>query len=157
MTVKKWIIAGVILAAVCFLAWFWMGRGSSEADTPSSAGTASDGVAAAVARVQRRTIANTLTISGEFKPFQDVDVHAKVAGYIKVIHVDVGDHVKEGQTLAILEVPELAAQLAGADAGARRAMEEIGRAQGDLERTKSTHAAMHSAYTRLNDAAKTQK
>ncbi len=156
MTVKKWIIAGVILAAVCFLAWFWMGRGSSEADTPSSAGTASDGVAAAVARVQRRTIANTLTISGEFKPFQDVDVHAKVAGYIKVIHVDVGDHVKEGQTLAILEVPELAAQLAGADAGARRATEEIGRAKGDLERAKSMHSAMHSAFARLNDAAKTQ-
>src|SRR4029077_19158247 len=93
---------------------------------------------------------------GEFRPFQDVDVHAKVAGYIKVIYVDVGDHVKEGQTLAILEVPELAAQLAGADAGARRSAEEIGRAKGDLQRAQSTHAAMHSAYSRLNDAARTR-
>jgi RND family efflux transporter MFP subunit len=154
MTFKKWIIAGLILAAVCFLAWTWSGRASSEADMPGSAGNGSDDVHAAVARADRRTIANTLTISGEFKPFQDVDVHAKVAGYIKVIYVDVGDHVKEGQTLAILEVPELAAQLAGADAGARRAAEEIGREKGDLERAQSTHAAMHSAYSRLKDAAK---
>jgi RND family efflux transporter MFP subunit len=156
MTVKKSIIAGVILAALCLLGWFWMSRGSSEADDPNKAVVGAGDVTAAVAVADRRAIANTLTISGEFRPFQDVDVHAKVAGYIKVIYVDVGDHVKEGQTLAILEVPELAAQLAGADAGARRAAEEIGRAKGDLQRAQSTHAAMHSAYSRLNDAAKTR-
>jgi RND family efflux transporter MFP subunit len=98
-----------------------------------------------------------LTIAGEFKPFQDVDVHAKVAGYIRTIYVDVGDHVKGGQTLAVLEIPELAAQLAGADAAVGRAKEEIGRAEGDVERARSTHAAMHSAYTRLSDAAKTRE
>jgi RND family efflux transporter MFP subunit len=157
MTMKKWIFAFAVLIGVGLLAWRWMGRDSSEADDPNHAVAGSGDMPAGVARADRRTISNTLTISGTFKPFQDVDVHAKVAGYIKVIYVDVGDHVREGQTLAILEVPELAAQLAGADAGARRAMEEIGRAQGDLERAKSTHAAMHSAYTRLNDAAKTQK
>ena len=156
MTVKKSIIAGVILAALCLLGWFWMSRGSSEADDPKKAVAGAGDVTAAVAVVDRRAITNTLTISGEFRPFQDVDVHAKVAGYIKVIYVDVGDHVKEGQTLAILEVPELAAQLAGADAGARRAAEEIGRAKGDLQRAQSTHAAMHSAYSRLNDAARTR-
>jgi len=156
MTVKKSIIAGVILAALCLLGWFWMSRGSSEADDPNKTVAGAGDVTAAVAVADRRAIANALTISGEFRPFQDVDVHAKVAGYIKVIYVDVGDHVKEGQTLAILEVPELAAQLAGADAGARRAAEEIGRAKGDLQRAQSTHAAMHSAYSRLNDAAKTR-
>jgi RND family efflux transporter MFP subunit len=157
MNAKKWIVAAIALAAVCFLAWFLVGRSSSEADAPGDAGGDSSAVPAAVAHVERRTIANTLTISGEFKPFQDVDVHAKVAGYIKKIYVDVGDHVKDGQTLAVLEIPELAAQLVGADAAARRAKEEIGRAQGDLERARSTHSAMHSAYTRLSDAAKTRE
>lgn len=157
MTTKKWILAFAVLIGLGLLAWRWMGRASSEADDPNHAVAGSGDMPAGVARADRRTISNTLTISGEFKPFQDVDVHAKVAGYIKVIYVDVGDHVRAGQTLAILEVPELAAQLAGADAGARRAMEEIGRAQGDWERAKSTHAAMHSAYARLSDAAKTQE
>ncbi len=153
MTAKKWILAGIALAAVCSLAWFWLGRSSSEADAPGNAGGDSSAVPAAVARVERRTIANALTISGEFKPFQDVDVHAKVAGYIRVINVDVGDHVKYGQTLAVLEVPELAAQLAGTDAAVRKSREEIRRAESGTERAQSAHSAAHSAYTRLKQAA----
>src|SRR5256885_16552024 len=119
-----------------------MGCGPTE---PIHALSASGETVAAVARAERHNLGNTLTIAGEFKPFQDVDVHAKVAGYIKVIHVDVGDHVRAGQTLAILEIPELAAQLAGADASVRRSKEEIRRAEGDLARAQSAHSAAHSA------------
>jgi RND family efflux transporter MFP subunit len=156
MTEKKpWIVIAILVAGA-LLAWRWIGRTSTEADDQNRSSLSAD-PSAAVARVERRSIANTLKIAGGFKPFQDVDVHAKVAGYIKAIYVDVGTHVKQGQTLAILEVPELAAQLSGADASARRASEEIGRAQGDLERAKSTHAAMHLAYKRLSDAAKTRE
>ena len=151
-----WIAAGV-LAVLVFFAWRWVQRGPTEADDQNHPLATSADTVAAVARAERHNVGNTLTIAGEFKPFQDVDVHAKVAGYIKKIYVDVGDHVKTGQTLAILEVPELAAQLAGADAAVRRATEEIGRAQGDLERAKSNHSAMHSAYARLSDAAKTRQ
>ena len=152
---KRWVVVAIVVIGA-LLAWRWYGRAPTKADDHDSTAASGD-PPAAVARVERRTIANTLKISGEFKPFQDVDVHAKVAGYIKTIYVDVGTHVKQGQTLAILEVPELAAQLAGADAAVRRANEEIGRAQGDLERAKSSHAAAHLAFKRLSDAAKTRE
>jgi len=156
MTEKKnWLFIAILVAGV-LLAWRWYGRAPTKADDHDPAAASAD-PPAAVTRVERRTIADTLKISGEFKPFQDVDVHAKVAGYIKTIFVDVGSHVKQGQTLAILEVPELTAQLAGADAAARRAQEEIGRALGDLERARSSHAAAHVAYKRLSDAAKTRE
>src|SRR5215472_5624627 len=151
---KPWVVVAVLVVGA-LAAWRWNGRSPTEAEDGNHADHSDP--PAAVARVERRTIASTLKISGEFKPFQDVDVHAKVAGYIKVISVDVGDHVKQGQTLAILEVPELAAQLAGAEAAVRRANEEIGRAQGDLERAKSAHAATHMGYQRLSDAAKTRQ
>ena len=157
MTFKRlWIIV-FALVVMALLAWRWVERTPSEADDPNHSVGDSSAVTAAVARVERHTIGDSLAIAGEFKPFQDVDVHAKVAGYIKTIYVDVGTHVKQGQTLAVLEVPELAAQLAGADAAARRANEEIGRAQGDLERARSNHSAMHLGYQRLNDAAKTRQ
>jgi RND family efflux transporter MFP subunit len=153
MTQKRLrIVVGVFLAIV-LLAWRWIGRGRTEADDENHALSTTGETVAAVAHAERHTVGNTLTIAGEFKPFQDVDVHAKVAGYIKVIHVDVGDHVKAGQTLAILEIPELAAELAGADASVRRSQEEIRRAEGDLARAKSAHSAAHSAYTRLKQAA----
>lgn len=107
----------------------------------------------AVARVTRAPISQTLVLSGEFKPFQDVDVHAKVAGYIRSIYVDVGDKVKAGQTLAVLEVPELNAQITAGNAGVRRAQDNIRRAQNEVVRDKSSHQAMHLAYDRLNKAS----
>jgi RND family efflux transporter MFP subunit len=153
MTRKKWILAAVFLVAVSWITWRWFGRSTMEADDPDHSVATSAVAPAAVARVERHAIGNTLTIAGEFKAFQDVDVHAKVAGFIRKIYVDVGDHVKEGQTLAELEVPELAAQLSGADAAVRAAQEQIRRAQGGLQRVQSSHAAAHSAYARLKQAA----
>ncbi|HXX99770.1 MAG TPA: efflux RND transporter periplasmic adaptor subunit [Candidatus Limnocylindrales bacterium] len=148
---RKLVIAGsVILAAL--LIWGVFRHAKTEADDGHDA-AGHDEPVAAVARVQRGKIENSLTISGEFKPFQEVDVHAKVAGYIRTIYVDVGDHVKTGQMLAVLEIPELAAELAGADAAVRRAQEEIHRAQGDVERAKSAHVAAHAMYERLNQAS----
>lgn len=151
MTKRNLLIAVILLLGVGLLGWRWLERNPAEADDPDHRSLAA--VSAAVARVQRYNLGNTLTIAGEFKPFQNVDVHAKVAGYIKVIYVDVGDHVKSGQTLALLEIPELAAELTGADAAVRRSKEEIRRAEGDLTRAQSAHAAAHSAYTRLKEAA----
>lgn len=107
----------------------------------------------AVALAQRKPIVDSLTLSGEFKPYQEVDVHAKVAGFIQRISVDVGDKVKSGQELAVLEVPELNAQVKGADASQQRNRDAIRRAQSDLGRTQSLYTATHAAYTRLKQAA----
>jgi RND family efflux transporter MFP subunit len=153
MTQKKLWIVLAILAVAALSGWLLIGRTRTEADGADHRAAGDGDTLAAVVRVERHNLGNTLTIAGEFKPFQDVDVHAKVAGYIRVINVDVGDHVREGQTLAVLEIPELAAQLAGADAAVRRAQEEIRRAKSDVERAQSTHAAAHSAYARLKQAA----
>ena len=152
MTKKNLLITLFIVVIGSIVAWHWIGRTRTEADDAGHPVATT----APVSIVKRRDLGDTLTVSGAFKPFQDIDVHAKVAGYIKVIHVDVGDHVKEGQTLAILEIPELAAELAGTDAEVRGAQEQIRRAQGDLDRAQSTHAAAHSAYHRLKQAADTQ-
>jgi RND family efflux transporter MFP subunit len=153
MTKKKSIFAAAALLVGGSLTWIWLGRGPTDTAGIHHVDADGDVPPAAVARVERRDVGSTLAIAGEFKPFQDVDVHAKVAGYIRKIYVDVGDHVKEGQTLAVLEVPELAAQLSGSEAGVRSAEEQIHKAQGDLQRARSSHAAAHSAYVRLKQAA----
>jgi RND family efflux transporter MFP subunit len=111
---------------------------------------------AAVAVVQRGPIENALTLSGEFRPYQQVDVHAKVAGYIKQIYVDVGDQVKAGQVLAILEVPELSAQVDGAKADIRRYQDAIRRSESEIKRAESSHSAYHAAYTRLKQASESR-
>ena len=108
---------------------------------------------APVVLVTRGPLENVITLTGEFRPFQLVDVHAKVAGYIRHIFVDVGDKVKTGQELAILEVPELNAQVMGAKSDIGRSQDAIRRAQSEIERAESTHTAYHAAYTRLKQAS----
>ncbi len=108
---------------------------------------------APVVLAARGPLENVITLSGEFRPFQEVDVHAKVAGYIQKIFVDVGDKVRAGQELAILEVPELNAEVMGAQADIRRSQDAIHRAQSEIERAESTHRAYHAAYTRLKEAS----
>ncbi len=151
-------VAAALAIVAIAVVWIWSSRSGNEAEGESASGSATaEGVApAAVTRVTRRDLGSTLTISGAFKPFQDVDIHAKVAGYIRAIYVDVGSHVKPGQTLAVLEVPELAAQLSGTEAAVQTAAEQIRRAQGDLTRAQSSQAAVHSAYARLKQAADSQ-
>jgi len=108
---------------------------------------------APVALVQRTTLEDSVTLSGEFRPFQLVDVHAKVAGFIRDIYVDVGDQVRTGQVLSILEVPELSAQVMGAKADIRRHQDAIQRAQSEIARSNSAYTAYHAAYTRLKQAS----
>lgn len=109
---------------------------------------------ALVATVERAHLQNTLQVAGEFIPFQEVELHAKVAGFIRHIGVDIGDRVKAGQVLATLDVPELVAQVQGADAGVRQSQEQISRAKSDVLRAQANYEAAHSQAERLQQAAK---
>ena len=120
--------------------------GANAAEIPS----------ATVVAVTRGNIAHTLNLAGQFQPYQVVDVHAKVSGYIKHIYVDIGDKVHAGQTLAILEVPELNAQLKGTVSEFGRSKDEITRAQHEVARAESEHSAVHADYLRLTQAATKQ-
>src|ERR1700677_3678520 len=110
--------------------------------------------AAAVVAVKRGNLASSLTIAGQFQPYQQVDLHAKVSGYIRWIKVDIGDKVHLGEVLATLEVPELQDQLQGAQADVRHTQSEITRAQSEVVGAQSTYAALHAEYTRLAEASK---
>jgi RND family efflux transporter MFP subunit len=109
---------------------------------------------AAIAIVKRQPVANSVSIAGEFLPYQEVELHAKVAGYIRKINVDIGDRVRTGQVLAVLEVPELNAQVEGADAGVRHSGEEIVRSKNEVTRAEADHAALHAVAQRLSEASK---
>jgi RND family efflux transporter MFP subunit len=75
----------------------------------------------AVAPVVREDLFSEVTIPAEFRPYLQVELHAKVSGYVDQINVDIGDQVKAGQLLARLEVPELRDELARAKAAEKRA------------------------------------
>jgi RND family efflux transporter MFP subunit len=110
--------------------------------------------AAAVVAVTRGNLASSLTVAGQFQPYQQVDLHAKVSGYIRWIKVDIGDRVRQGEVLALLEVPELQNQVEGAQAEVRHSQSDITRAQSEIISAESTYSALHAEYTRLEEASK---
>lgn len=107
----------------------------------------------AVALVGEQTLERQLALAAEFRPYQEVDLHAKVAGYVKQINVDVGDRVRAGELIATLEIPEMADESVQAEAAEKRSEAELARARGDLSRMESAHAAAHLGYQRLADVA----
>src|SRR5258708_5973357 len=109
---------------------------------------------ASIAPVTRGDLSSTLTVAGEFQPYQEVELHAKVSGYIRRINVDIGDRVKNGQVIATLDVPELSAQVAGSQAEVRHSQSEIARAQSGVALAEANYEAIHAAYTRLSEASK---
>jgi RND family efflux transporter MFP subunit len=109
---------------------------------------------ASVAFVTRGDLSSTLTVAGEFQPYQEVDLHAKVSGYVRRINVDIGDRVKKGEVIAVLEVPELNAQVAASKAQIQHSQSEIARAQSEVAYAQADYVAIHAAYTRLAEAAK---
>ena len=127
---------------------------SCEPGTKAKAGTdAADVPGAAVAEAKLESLSNTLKVAGQFEAYQEVDLHAKVSGYIRRINVDIGDRVKAGQVIATLEVPELRAQVSGAQAEVRHSESEIERAKSEVSRAQSNHVALHAAYQRLLQAS----
>src|ERR1700683_2372927 len=111
---------------------------------------------APVVKVARRNLSNTLEIASEFEPLQEIEVYAKVSGYIKTLYVDWGTHVKKGQLLAELEIPELQQQLQQDEAGARPGDQGLSRAREELNRAQSAYTVAHLTYTRLPGGAKSR-
>jgi RND family efflux transporter MFP subunit len=116
--------------------------------------TASDITAVAVANATREEMSRRIVLTAEFRPFQEIDVMAKIAGYVKKINVDVGDRVQEGQILALIEVPEMADDQVRAQSLLSRSQAELARSKDELQRAESSHQIAHLSYTRLSDVAK---
>jgi RND family efflux transporter MFP subunit len=110
-----------ILAAVIVLglAGLWVAH-YVRAQTPAGVDPAT-APTAGVAPVTREDLSKEVTIDAEFRPYEEVELHAKVTGYVSKMNVDFGDKVKAGQLLATIEVPELQAELDNAQATGQKA------------------------------------
>jgi RND family efflux transporter MFP subunit len=146
------LLAGAVLACVIVAIFVISNLRTERVESATAAPVPS----AAVATAKRQLISNQLSIAGEFIPYQDVQIHAKVAGYVQKINVDIGDHVRKGQVLAVLEIPELVAQIDEANAAVHHAEEEIQRSHSDVSRAEADSLALHANAERLLSTAKAQ-
>lgn len=144
------------VAAIVALCALYPMTACRSGDGSPSAARAATIPSAQVAVAHRGTISQVLTLAGQFQPYQVVDVHPKVSGYMKRINVDIGDIVHTGEVLAVLEVPELSAQLQQTVFEVQQSQQEIARAQNEINRTEALDVALHKEAVRLQKAAATR-
>jgi Membrane-fusion protein len=113
-------------------------------------------VTVGVTKVVKKSLGRQITVSSELVPFQEIEVYAKQSGYVKKLMVDYGTHVKAGQIMAILEIPELEAQLHEDQAEIKNAANQVTRAQHELARYQAQYKSVHLQYTRLNGVFESQ-
>src|ERR1700747_412104 len=99
--------------------------GGNSSKVEANSGTS---LTVGVTKVTKKTLARQITLSSELVPFQEIDVYAKESGYVRKLDVDYGSHVKAGQVMATLEIPELEAQLQEDQAEIKNAMNQVVRA-----------------------------
>src|SRR6202050_5425561 len=144
---------GALLVAAGLFAILASGCGG---DRKTEAEDAAHAPTAPVVKVVRRNLNNQLEIASEFEPLQEIEVYAKVSGYIKKLYVDWGTHVKKGQLLAELEIHELQQQLQQDEAGACRSDQDLSRAREELNRAQSAYNVAHLTYGRLAEVEKSR-
>ena len=113
-------------------------------------------VTVGVTKVVKKSLGRHITLSSELVPFQEIDVYAKESGFVKKLLVDYGSRVKAGAVIAVLEIPELEAQLQEDKAEINNATNQVNRAQHELARYQAQYKALHLQYTRLNDVFQSQ-
>jgi RND family efflux transporter MFP subunit len=151
MRKRGWLFLAGVTGAVLVA-----GMVSWQDERETSPSMAAEMASASVVAVRRGSITETLAVAGQFQPYQVIDVHPKVSGFIRHINVDIGDKVRAGQTIAVLEVPELNAELEGTVAQVARSKDEVTRGQHDVARAEAEYAALHANNLRMQQAAKAQ-
>jgi RND family efflux transporter MFP subunit len=132
--------------------WLVVGCGSSG----KPADDAANAPVAPVVTAHRENLTSQLSIAAEFQPYQEVNVYAKVSGYIQKLYVDWGAHVRQGQLLAVLEIPELQQQIEQDEANTKRSEQDLERAKEELNRATSAYTVAHLTYSRLADVQKSR-
>jgi len=145
---KLIVLASLAALVVEFVACSESGNRRAQAGGPA--------ITVGVAKVVRKSLGRQITLSSELVPFQEIDVYAKESGYVTKLFVDYGTQVKSGQVMAILEIPELEAQLQQDQAEIKNAMNQVTRAQHELARDQAQYNALHLEYTRLNGVFESQ-
>jgi RND family efflux transporter MFP subunit len=87
-------------------------RNMAAAPPPAKSTAADSRPRIEVVHPRRVTVAQRLQTNATLAAFEEADLFAKVTGYLSDVRVDIGDHVKAGQVLAVIDIPELQQQLA---------------------------------------------
>jgi RND family efflux transporter MFP subunit len=128
--------ASFLLLPLLFI-WAACGNHDEKPDNAQQAAPPQDTAIAFILHTD--TLRKTVELPAELIPYQRAELYAKVQGFVRTMKVDIGARVQKGQTLAIIEAPEVDTRL-----------EEM---QATLQAAKAKYASSKDNYLRLYRAA----
>ncbi len=126
LKVLSWIVAGIVVLFLIILIAGWIPRHNRSRETQKRAQHENDDdPTIEVLKVTRSKGGSGLVVPGTTTPLTESSVYARANGYLKRRFVDIGDHVRKGQLLAIIDAPDLDQQV-------DQAREQLNQAQAQL-------------------------
>jgi biotin carboxyl carrier protein len=107
--------------------------------------------------VERKDLTRKITLPGSLVAFNEATLYGKVAGYLKAISVDKGDRVRRGETLALLEVPEMVKEIDQAQAAYQEALANLNQAKAEAELQGVTYKRYSEVHTKDPEAIANQE
>ena len=95
----------LLAATVLVLSWFFGHRAEAK-DRHEREAVARKGPKLSVVQVEASARDRQLTLPGDVRGYEQITLYAKIAGYLRSIDVERGDHVAAGQVLGVIESPE---------------------------------------------------
>ncbi|HMC46227.1 MAG TPA: efflux RND transporter periplasmic adaptor subunit [Caballeronia sp.] len=96
-----------------------------------------------------------LLLPGSVMPYADASIYARTSGYLEHWYADIGARVKTGQTLAVIQTPELDAQLSQARADEATAQANFNYAKVSAQRwqdmLKTQSVSQQDTDTKVSD------
>jgi len=127
---KRWLLP-------LFFIWTACGSHNERPDNTQQAAPSQDTAIAFILHTD--TLKKAVELPAELIPYQRAELYARVQGFVRTMKVDIGARVQKGQTLAIIEAPEVDTKL-----------EEM---QASLLAAKAKYAGSKDNYLRLYRAA----
>jgi multidrug efflux system membrane fusion protein len=85
-----------------------------------------------VVQAQQAPASSDLQLPGDVEAIQVATIAAQTTGYLRQFHVDIGDRVRAGQLLAVIDTPQVDQQLQQARANVTQAVASLGQAEANL-------------------------
>ncbi len=110
-----------------------------------------------VVTAERRDLVRKITLPGTLVAFNEATLYGKITGYLRSISVDKGDSVRRGQTLGVIDVPEMVKEVDQAEAAYREALASLNRAKAQAELQAATYARYKEVHSKDPDAISKQE
>jgi HlyD family secretion protein len=130
------------------------GDHSEESVSPEDVASVQESINVKYVHPQKGVMEHMTVQPGSIQAYESVHLFAKVSGYLKQQNVDIGDRVKRGQILAIVDVPEVEKQVQRNSAAVEQANAKVEQMIAQVASAKADADAARAAVVQAEANAK---